>query len=120
MKHNIDELFHIVGDPKIYSATAVKFVNQPIPSKAQKGDAIKIHSRINTGKPFRIFDEIGSKKHRLGYLFGEKIWFDTQEELNNYREKYWEERAIIAKKNNLLKKLEKLSIEELENLVNKI
>lgn len=121
MKHNMNELFHIKGDPKIYSAKAVEFVNQPkLASKAQKGDAVRINSKTNNGKPFRIFDEIGSKEYRLGYLYGEKTWFDTQKELDDHRKKSQEERIKTSKKNELLKKLEKLSISELEKLVNKM
>ena len=42
--------------------------------------------RVATNKPFRIYDEIGNKEYRLGYQYGEKIWFDTKEELDKYRE----------------------------------
>lgn len=120
MRHDMNELFHIVGNPKIYSAKAVEFVNQSIrASKAQKGDAVRIHSKTNSGKPFRIYDEINSKEYRLGYQFGEKTWFDTEEELKTAREEYQRERKEIHERNALLKELANLSTEELRKLVNK-
>lgn len=120
MRHDMNELFHIVGNPKIYSAKAVEFVNQPIrASKAQKGDAVRINRKGNSGKAFRIYDEIGSKEYRLGYQFGEKTWFDTEEELKTAREEYQRERKKIHERNALLKELANLSTEELRKLVNK-
>lgn len=120
MRHDMNELFHIVGNPKIYSKKAVEFVNQPIRrDEARKGDAVRIHSKINSGKAFRIYDEIDSKEYRLGYQFGEKTWFDTEEELKTAREEYQRERKEIHERNALLKELANLSTEELRKLVNK-
>lgn len=120
MRHDMNELFHIIGKSKIYSAKAVEFVNQPIRSRdVHKGDAVRISSKVNRGKAFRIYDEIDSKEYRLGYQFGEKTWFDTEEELKTAREEYQRERKEIHERNILLKELATLSTEELRKLVNK-
>lgn len=87
MKHEFTELYKIKGDTRhIYSEKAVQFVNHEKCHKAKDGDAVQMLYRVATNKPFRIYDEIGSKEYRLGYQYGEKTWFDTKEELEEWRE----------------------------------
>lgn len=88
MMHSFRELYKVKGDVNhIYSEKAVQFVNHvKYRSRAKDGEATQMLYRVGTNKPFRIYDKIGSKEYRLGYQYGEKIWFDTKEELDKYRE----------------------------------
>lgn len=111
MKHEFTELYKIKGDTRhIYSEKAVQFVNHEKCHKAKDGDAVQMLYRVATNKPFRIYDEIGSKEYRLGYQYGEKTWFDTEEELKRYREEIEE--------NELIKKIRKMR--QLENETKKL
>jgi len=87
MMHDFTELYKIKGDTNhIYSEKAVQFVNHVKRHRAKNGDAFEINRRVATNKPFRIYDEVDSKEYRLGYQYGERLWFDTKEELDEYRE----------------------------------
>lgn len=111
MKHEFTELYKIKGDTRhIYSEKAVQFVNHERRYKAKDGDAMQMLYRVATDKPFRIYDEIGSKEYRLGYQYGEKTWFDTKEELEEYRDG--------MEKLALLKKMKK--VYQLQNEVKKL
>jgi len=87
MKHSIRELYKIKGDVNhIYSAEAVQFINHAPCGKAKTGDCYPIFSRVNRGKPFRIYHSIGNKSDfTYGWMYGEKTWFDTEEELAHHR-----------------------------------
>jgi len=87
MKHSINELYKVVGSNRIYSAQAVEFANRAKRLQTAKaGECYAIRYRICDNKPFRIYDEIGSKKYRLGWQYGEKTWFDSELERDAYRE----------------------------------
>ena len=86
MMHEFTELYKIEGDVShIYSAEAVEFINHTKCHKAKKGDCYPIIYRTPNGKPFRIYDKINSKEYRLGYQYGQYCWFDTEEELKNFK-----------------------------------
>ena len=107
MKHDITELYKIKGDTMhTYSAEAVKFVNHAKGHKAQKGDCCSIIYKVSRGKPFRIYDKINSKEYRLGYLYGQYTWFDSAEELEQYRIEM-QEQARLAKIEKAKKEIEK-------------
>lgn len=86
MKHSINELYKIKGKNGLFTAEAVKFINHAPLHKAKLGDASQAIYKVAQAKPFRIYKDIDRKEFQLGYLYGEKIWFDTKEELENYRE----------------------------------
>lgn len=87
MMHSIEELYKIKGDvAHIYSAKAVQFINHAKGHKAQIGDCYPMSYKVNSGKPFRIYHSLDSKEYTLGYLYGEKTWFDSAEELKAFRE----------------------------------
>ena len=96
--HDFTELFKIVGDKShIYSEKAVQFVNRPKKMRDRKnGNCYNLDFRVATNKPFRIYDEIGSDKFRYGYQYGERLWFDSLEELEQFRVEE-KERMRIAK-----------------------
>jgi len=112
MKHDFTELYKIKGDDRhIYTAKAVQFVNHEMRHKAKEGDAYQLRTRVATYKPFRIYNEIDSKEYTLGYQYGEKIWFDSKEELEDYRE--GEEKLKLLMKMHKVYKLKK-EIKKLE------
>lgn len=88
MLHDFTELYKIEGETKnrIYSAQAVQFINHASRNKAKDGDCYKMRTRTATNKPFRIYDSLDSNSYRLGYQYGEKIWFDAPEEVEEYRQ----------------------------------
>ena len=98
MKHTIrGNLYKIAGDERhIYSYEAIQHL--PIVSilKVKKGEAYEMTTKTAEEKPFRIYDEIGSAEYRLGYLYGEKSYFDTAEERADYRLLVAEEAKIEA------------------------
>ena len=107
MMHLIEELYKIKGDvTHIYSAKAVQFINHAKGHKAQEGDCYPMFSKVNSGKPFRIYHEVGAKEYTLGYLYGEKTWFDTLEELNAHREN-----QKIENREKKLQKIQELKAE---------
>ena len=95
MKHNINELYKVKGDVMhIYSKEAIKHLDA--------SEVKPIRSKVSQPKPFRIYDEIGSKNYRLGYTCGEFAWFDTEEERTAYRKAREQALAIDrAKRFNL-------------------
>ena len=58
------------------------------------------------------------------YLFGEKTWFDTLEELEKYREQYQRERVQQALRNSVKKEiitiLDGMELQDLEILLAKL
>lgn len=119
MKHEITELYKLTNDERhIYSAEAIK--NYPKIKHFFKYDppkevsAYPISWRVNSAKPFRIYDTVGSKEYRFGYMYGDKAYFDTEEERTAYRmgvKKLEEERK--AKTFNL----EGMTIKELKTIL---
>lgn len=105
MKHSIRELYHVFHGSNSFLATPeyIRVFNIPTDRKAidaaqslgtpyalrglyqqHKGDAVLVHHPYTLGTI---------------YMFGEKTWFDTQEELNDYRAKYHEQRQLNAEHN---------------------
>ena len=78
-------------------------------------------SHINTGKPVNVLDVNGVK---VIYLFGEKTWFDTEEELIAYRTAYNEQRTRTKERNDLkralLSKVEMMPTDKLKALVEQL
>lgn len=108
MKHSITELYKIVGDNNhIYSQEAVQYINHAKSCcHAKQGDCYPMSSKIAQSKPFRIYDEIGSKVYRLAWLYGERIWFDSEKEIQDYRTKIEAERPERLRKTIIQKEAE--------------
>ena len=82
--------------------------------------AMHAHSHQNNNKPVKVLDVNGIK---LIYLFGEKTYFDTQEELDNHRKAFQEQQAKERNQQTqkeLLAKVEGMSAEELKKIIEKI
>lgn len=117
MKHSIKELYKIKGDvDHIYSAEAVALVNHARHRNvANDGDCYPMMWKVNQGRPFRIYHSIGNNKDfTYAWPYGEKTWFDTQEELIAYRMQAEIERQ--AKKIEKLQRLIAESQAELEKM----
>ena len=133
MKHEIKELFkvHNIGGGQINIATKDFLEKNTIIiaegrysqmyERQSETYATSLISRTNNGKPFKVQSANGIK---LVYPFGEKTWFDTQEELNEYRESFQKEQALLHEHNKLKKaineKLNKMTIEELKQMLEKM
>ena len=132
MKHSIEELYRLPNSDnrslmtKEYcKANGIVIVTDRAVWKAcQKNGAIyamHAHSHQNNNKPVKVLDVNGIK---LIYLFGEKTYFDTQEELDSHRKAFQEqqakEREINRLKKELLAKVEGMSAEELKKIIEKI
>ena len=79
------------------------------------------NSHMNNNKPVKILDANGIKEI---YLFGEKTWFDTAEELAAHREEYQRECAEQKAKNKVKKEiasiLDGMELQDLEILLAKL
>ena len=96
MKHELNELYRIKGETgKLYTAEAVKNLVHAPRYKAQKGECFAEHAMNNGGAPIKIYDKLNTKEYRLGYLYGEKTWYDTAEEVEARRYYEAHEGAII-------------------------
>jgi hypothetical protein len=76
MKHSINELYRVQGTTKLITEEANSLLHIPTHralSYQHKGDAVTVIDVDST---------------KTIYMFGEKTWFDTQEELNEHRAQY--------------------------------
>jgi len=127
MKHSIEEIYivhsNVSGANVMVTEQYVIANNIPTPKYRERSQhlvyARPLLSHLNHNKPIAVRDVDDVTK--LIYLFGEKSWFDSQEELDAYRVEYQRERALSIAKNKLKKaigeKLDDLSIEELEAML---
>lgn len=120
MMHSINEIYTVYnGAEKIRYVTKEYLVANGIPTPKYKElrtmervglvYAHKVLSHCNNNKPVKVLDVDGVK---LIYLYGEKTWFDTLEERDEYRE----EQAMIREKEKQLNKVKKAIIERLETM----
>ena len=97
MKHNINELWKIIGDERhIFAEEAVKDIK--IAEKSWKGnhdgERRPMGNKVYTNKPFRIWLNKECTEYKLGWLYGEKTWFDTEQEVKDYRDYLAREKRI--------------------------
>lgn len=132
MKHSIEELYSLRNSDirslmteEYCKANGIIIATDRVVWRAcQKSGAtyaMPAHSHHNNNKPVKVLDVNGIK---LIYMFGEKTYFDTQEELNSYREVFHaeqaKERTINKLKKELLAKVAGKSAEELKKIIEKI
>ena len=116
MMHSIDELYKINGQ-KFYTEDYI--ITHNIPKCKRIGDRNGWSKASYTGSDpkgyINIYTANGQKK---GYLFGEKTWFDTEEERDAYRAHRNAQMAENSKRNKILKAImahyESMNTEELE------
>lgn len=94
MKHNINELMRIHNATTKNTYATIDYCkanNIPIPTNradrvtyltSKATYALPANAHTNNGKPVNVLDTNGIK---VIYLLGEKTWFDTQKELEEYK-----------------------------------
>lgn len=120
MMHNVNELYHINGQ-KLYTKDYIEAHNIP------KRNIYDIHSEggwsevmyINNNKGIiNIYTAQGKK---VGYLYGQYTWFDTEAERDEYRAQRNVEREEETKRNKMLKAImehyKNMSTEELAKVM---
>ena len=132
MKHEITEVMYIWNANLSNHYATVEYCkanNIPMPEDRtacrmfRKSQAIfatpaRSHNGNSKGDKIHFLDVNGKK---TAYLFGGYTWFDTQEELNEYR-KEWHKREEEKMARNKLKKaiaekLDQMSLEEVEKIL---
>jgi hypothetical protein len=118
MKHTYHELYRINGKG-YYTEDYIKAHNISVCNAfGETGEAHRCRS-IGVDKGTKKIHDIGGV--RVVYTYGEKTWFDSEEERDAYRATMNEARAEQTKKNNLLKIImahyESMSIEQLNDVV---
>ena len=127
MKHSINELYYIHNEldnqKKLATLAFIQENEIVIATPRNRGShlvyARPCHSHLNNNKPVKVLD--AHHKTKLVYLFGEKTWFDSQEELDQHRAKYQAQRAAETARNKLKKEiaavLDTMSTEEIAALL---
>ena len=120
MMHNVNELYHINGQ-KLYTKDYIEAHNIP------KRNIYDIHSEggwsevmyINNNKG--IINIYTAQDKKVGYLYGQYTWFDTEAERNEYRAQRNVEREEETKRNKMLKAImehyKNMSTEELAKVM---
>lgn len=117
MIHNIRELFKVYGCGRPFIATEgyINRYNIPISSRGSGAYAVRLTYRINNGKPVNLFTTDSVTKI---YFFGEKTWFDTEEELHAHRAQYQTNKTQKSRYYKAMAEiqavLDNMTIEELE------
>lgn len=130
MKHSINELYTLHNyhhNPHLATRKFVESQGLPIGKSSyhMRGYdgpyAVPTPYLIHHSDEVKVADKDGIK---IVFLFGEKTWFDTQEELNEHRAQYQIERqALIERtkiKKAILQKLENMTTNELIEVLKKI
>lgn len=107
MKHDVTELYRISGKRGLYTEDYVVEYDLC-------GFATPVYSVIQEATPLNTCNGIV-----MIYWFGERTWFDTMEERDAYRVEYQIEREKKMRRNQMLKKIQTFSDEELEEIVAK-
>ena len=114
MMHTNKELYKINGE-KFYTADYIVANNIP---KATKQDKSGWSHCMYLGTDKGTKNIHTANGVRVVYTYGEKTWFDTEEERDAYRAEQNKARAEQTKKNALLKEIkeyyEEMNIDQLE------
>ena len=130
MKHSINEIFsiHNAENNKTVLATRryVETNNVFVATKSRDKEGHLVWARplsyhINGGKPLKVLDLEAVK---LVWLYGEKTWFDTEEELSAHRiivaAEMAENRIRNLAKKGLAEMIDGMSIEEVKAFMEKM
>lgn len=124
MKHNVNELFKIynVSRPFIATEEYIKKYNIPISSRGGSAPyAIRMSYRVNNGRPVALYTKDSVVQI---YFFGEKTWFDTEEELKAHRAQRQKDKEKASRYNKAIGRiqytLDRMTIEELEELADEL
>lgn len=130
MKHSINEIFciynsannkRVLATRRYIETNGVFVVTRPNESKGLLVWARPLGYHVNSGKPLKVRDLEGIK---LAWLYGEKTWFDTEEELSAHRitvaAEMAENRIRNLAKKGLAEMIDEMSIEEVKALMEKM
>jgi hypothetical protein len=133
MKHLFTELYYIHNGKGVRRTATKEYLkanNIPYDLTREEKEAkhwskepyaIQLSSRVANSKPFGVLDVNGVK---YVYTFGEKLWFDNEEERDEYRRNYNAEMTDLKEKNRLKKQineiLDTMEIQDLEILLAKL
>jgi len=119
MKHNINELYHINGQ-KLYTEDYIKANNIQQATIENNEGWSRVSYVLNTSssKERNLHTAEGVKKI---YIYGEKTWFDTLEEREEYKKIREQERAEQSRRKRAMTTindyLATLSTDDLEDLI---
>ena len=115
MKHSHKELYKIEGIQGVFTAEAAKEFYNKYPIL----DIYLLPANPEPAKGYRkVWMDVNKTTSKIVYTYGEKTWFDTEEERDNYRieqNKLREEkhlRAVVMQE--IKNELAKCDIEELK------
>jgi hypothetical protein len=125
MMHEVNELYKING-AKFYTEDYLDKYNVPKAPKYHTSGGWEIARYFSTNTDHANVYTANGKI--VVYVYGEKTWFDTKEERDEYRAKRNAERTALTKRNKILKavtdkvneKLKSMSDEELTALLEKL
>jgi hypothetical protein len=124
MKHELTELY--TYNSKTYTADALsKVIGKDITTmklrELRELGCARKHCICNYNTPSKAsFEYITINGVKTAWQFGEKTFFDTEEERDATREEYRQTREQMKYRNELLKKIQELSTEELEKIIKNI
>ena len=124
MRHELTELYTHNG--KTYTAEALsKVIGKDITTikyrELRELGCARKHCICNYNTPNKAsFEYITINGVKTAWQFGEKTFFDTEEERDAAREEYRQTREQMKYRNELLKKIQELSTEELEKIIKNI
>ena len=124
MKHELKELYSY--NNKTYTAEALsnaigKDVTVMKHRELRALGCARKHCICNYNTPSKAsFEYITINGVKIAWQFGEKTFFDTEEERDTAREEYRQAREQMKYRNELLKKIQELSTEELEKIIKNI
>ena len=130
MKHSINEIFciynaannkRVLATRRYIETNGVFVVTRPRESDGHLVWARPLSSHLNCGKPLKVLD---LEDIKLAWLYGEKTWFDTEEELSAHRilvaAEMAENRIRNLAKKELAEMIEEMSVEEVKAFMEKM
>ena len=113
MKHSIDELYSIDGKG-LYTWDYIEANNIPKSKRSYDRTGYRSKGWISGGKDEAKATTTNGIK--IIYLYGEKTWFDTKEERDEYRTARAIEREHLIKRNKVLKAINEKIVNHLDSL----
>lgn len=130
MKHSINEIFciynsanskRVLATRRYIETNGVFVVTRPHESKGLLVWARPLGYHVNSGKPLKVLD---LENVKLAWLYGEKTWFDTEEELSAHRilvaAEMAENRIRNLAKKGLAEMIDEMSVEEVKAFMEKM
>jgi hypothetical protein len=121
MMHNENELFRVKGVTGNCTEEMVIALGYDPNKRYRNFECSRGMGSIRSDSTIKINTPEGIK---IGYTVGEKTWFDTKEERDEYRTRLHAERNELIHRNKMLRKImatyQAKTTEELEKIIEKI